>query len=641
MSEYTAVLKSVHIQGEKPRSASPRHRRPADMSVRMGLCVLAVCAALYAAGILRGAAPMQMLTAVCALAGAALPIWLAFIPGFTLKSSVRRLSKQNITVKNLRAFKSLAGVSVIISGKNGIFTQKDSSVRCIWPAGHDMHEMNGCNPPEALRLLRLGAMCLNTADADTDGEDNNKALDAAILRAMQSAGSDRIMPDEKYPRLAEIPPSKNRPLMTTVHQVGDNLLSVTKGCYRAVLPLCTEGETGRACEAGTAMEKAALQAVGVAYRELDALPEEITAEALEQNLTFMGIIGIGTPPADTSKTAVENAKAAGISPVMVTEGPLAPAKATARQLGILNGHKAMSAEELENFTDEGLSRVVGDYCVYAGASPSDKQRIIKALQEKGLAVVAAGLFSADIPAMKTADISFAAEDSGNAVKRAADIILSPNGEGFAAIVETIRESRIVSANIRSVSQYAVSAGLGMLLLSAVPVCMGRGMPLTAFQILLAGLVIGALPIFALCAGSRNKKLSPPGPAPKEKRGFAGIGYTVLLRGVLIGVPALAAYYIGGFIPVSGTLRPSPEIASAMAFLALSLSLVSLAAGLRGARALFKPWGVIGTVLSLAVMAAVCVIPPLSAIFGVPALSGGHPAIALVLGALPLVATANA
>jgi Ca2+-transporting ATPase len=385
----------------------------------------------------------------------------------------------------------------------------------------------------------------------------------------------------------------------------------------------------------------ALRTLGVAFRSLpkDALMHKEVDEGIEQDLVFLGLIGMIDPPREEAKQAVARAKSAGIRPMMITGDHPKTAAIIAAELGIATDSRAATGTEIERMQDAILDETVQEVSVYARVNPEHKLRIVKALQRQGTTVAMTGDGVNDAPALKTADIGIAMGITGTDVsKEAADMILAD--DNFATIVAAVEEGRAIFSNIRKFLRYLLSSNIGEVLTMFFGVLLanvigltaegGSGviLPLLATQILWINLVTDGAPALALGVDPVDASVmhAPPRP-PDEGVITRSMWAGIFLVGVIMAVGTLLvldASLPGGLFEGSGTLR----YAQTMAFTTLMLFQLFNAFNARSdERSAFSGvfanawlWGAI--LLSLVLQVAVIHVPLLQQAFSTVSLSFG-------------------
>jgi len=244
----------------------------------------------------------------------------------------------------------------------------------------------------------------------------------------------------EYQRIYELPFDSDRKLMSVVVKKDNELFVITKGACDELIKRCHSGHLDNAIKITEELSQKALRVIAIAYKKINSF-DESNVNQLESDLTLMGLVGMIDPPREEAKEAVAKCKTAGIKTVMITGDHKITAIAIAKSLGILQSEEeAKTGLELEEMTQEELTKNVRKYSVYARVSPEHKVRIVKAWQKNGEVVAMTGDGVNDSPALKTSDIGCAMGVVGTDVaKEAADVILTD--DNFATIVEAVKEGR--------------------------------------------------------------------------------------------------------------------------------------------------------------------------------------------------------
>ena len=281
-------------------------------------------------------------------------------------------------------------------------------------------------------------------------------------------------------------------------------------------------------------------------RKLETMPAEVSPEAMEKDLTFIGLVGMEDPPREEAFAAVAQCKTAGIIPVMITGDHPATAAAIAAKLSILEaGGEVMTGPQLEELSLDEFEKRVEGVRVYARVAPEQKLKIVQALKDRGKYVAMTGDGVNDAPALKRADIGVAMGITGTDVAKeaAAMILLDDN---FATIVNAVREGRRIYANILKFITYSITANCGTLVLIAVAPFLGLPLPLFPIQILWLNLLCDSLPGLALAVEpvERDAMDRPPvNPASgvfDEGRGWFMARHGIVIGGIALGLQIYAA-----------------------------------------------------------------------------------------------------
>jgi Ca2+-transporting ATPase len=533
---------------------TPLQRRLAQFGRRLALVVLVLCTILFAIGWLRGEPPVTMFLTAVSLAVAAIPEALPAIVTVALALGAARMVKQNALVKRLPAVETLGSVTYICSDKTGTLTENRMRVESCYAGGHLCQALPGgdaCDDAEWSDLALVMALC-NDAYYDAGGELRGDPTETALLEAVPRAVSSRRR--TAYPRIAELPFDATRARMTTFHPDGEAVVALVKGAPESVLPRCIAAPGDEQLdEALKVVERLAARGeriLAFALKRLEAVPETCDPEAVERDLTFVGLVGLVDPPRPEAASAVAACQAAGITPVMITGDHASTAAAIAARLGIGEpGAIVMTGRELKSLADEELAAKVRQVRVFARTSPAQKIRIVDALQRAGELVAMTGDGVNDAPALKRADIGVAMGRIGTDVAReaAAMVLLDDN---FATIVRAVREGRRIFDNIRKFVRFVLGGNTGEILTLFIAPLAGMPIPLLPIHILWVNLVTDGLPGLALAAERAEPDAMREPPRPPGESLFArGVWQHVLWVGALIAVLTLGvqAWAVGAGI----------------------------------------------------------------------------------------------
>jgi P-type Ca2+ transporter type 2C len=471
-------------------------------------------------GILRGQDILEMFIFGIALAVAVVPEALPAVVTISLAIGIQRMVKRNALVRRLPTVETLGSTSIICSDKTGTLTKDEMTVRKIFVAGkvidvtgtgyipegefvnHD--QQDGKHGPLHL-LLKSAALVSDAQLVNAEGRWTIKGdpTEGALVVAAAKAGLHKPELDSTYPRVAEIPFTSETKRMTTLQESSAGRVAHSKGAPEVILDSCTRyqaenGEQDLAPEVRGEILRAAQQMADNALRVLGVAskPADSVATA-EQEMTFLGLVGMIDPPRMEARDSIRTCEQAGIHPVMITGDHPLTARAVARDLGLLHeGGRVITGAELECMSDEDLDREVESIEVYARVSPIHKLRVITAWQNKGQVVAMTGDGVNDAPALKKADIGIAMGITGTDVsKEAADMTLTD--DNFASIVAAVEEGRGIFGNIKKYLMYLLSSNIGEIGLMAGATLLGMPLPLTAVQILYVNLATDGLPALAL------------------------------------------------------------------------------------------------------------------------------------------------
>lgn len=519
---------------------TPLQKRLAVFGQRLALAVLLVCAVIFAAGLLRGEPPLLMLLTAVSLAVAAIPEALPAVVTIALALGAYRMIEHNALMRRLPSVETLGSITYICSDKTGTLTENRMRVESCLIEGRVVPLPQAVGPV-AERLFTAIALCNDAAgsDAGITGD----PTEVALYDAARQAGFDRHVLERETPRRAELPFDSDRMCMTTFHATGDAITAYTKGAPEAVLMRCVAAMSaqGDATIDRAALERAAadmaaagMRVLAVACRHWPQIPDLNAAAAAEQDLVFVGMVGLIDPPRAEAEAAVATCRAAGITPVMITGDHPATARAIALRLGIAGeDDKVMSGQELAGLSDAELAARVRRTFVYARVDPAQKIRVVEALQAHGEFVAMTGDGVNDAPALKRADIGVAMGRGGTDVAReASDMVLLD--DNFATIVTAVRGGRRIYDNIRHFIKYVLTTNFAEVLLIFLAPFLGMPLPLLPLHILWVNLVTDGLPGLALAAEPAEPGIMQRRPRPPRETMFArGMWQHVLWVGVLM------------------------------------------------------------------------------------------------------------
>jgi Ca2+-transporting ATPase len=521
---------------------TPLQRRLEVFGRRIALVVVALCAVIFAAGLLRGEPLALMGMTAVSLAVAAIPEALPAVVTILLALGAHRMARERALVRRLPAVETLGSITHICADKTGTLTLNRMRVERMHAAGRTVDEWAALAQAEPWRSL-LTACVLNN-DARLAPERIGDPTELALLEAAASAGFDQARLEAQLPRRDELPFSAERKRMTTVHECADGAGVVyVKGAPENVLPRCSSvlGAEGPVPLDMRALEQAvgALAADGLRVlafaKSLGARPLVASSpDETERALCLLGLVGLLDPPRDEAAGAVRQCREAGIVPVMITGDHPVTARAIAQRLGLIGKEaRIVTGRELRELDDRALDELVAGCRVYARVDPAQKIRLVERLQAAGYFVAMTGDGVNDAPALNRADIGVAMGKGGTDVAREASslVLLDDN---FATIVSAVREGRRIYDNIRKFVRYAMTGNSAEILTIFLAPLVGLPIPLLPIHILWVNLVTDGLPGLALAAEpSEPGSMSRPPRPPRESLFAHGVWQHIAWVGLLI------------------------------------------------------------------------------------------------------------
>lgn len=543
------------------KEKTPLEKRTNEIGKWLGLLALGICMAIVAISLVRESLSgsvslsftLQMLIFAVALAVAAVPEALPAIVTGTLAIGMHQMAKRNALVRRMPAVETLGCTTVICTDKTGTLTKGEMTVRRLflneidWEVSGSGFEASGEIKPEAARAGNNAALdwllksCVLASDASLEEAEGRWLVkgdptEGALIALSMKGG---LIPEDlrvRIPRLGEVPFSSERKRMTVLIEpdVGRQM-SLTKGAVEAVLPLCSKYFAGGKTEElsdeirkiifqkNEKMAGQALRVLAFAFKDVKDCPTVNSAEELESDMVFLGLVGMIDPPRPEAKEAIQICQRVGIKTVMITGDHKLTAVALARELGIHGGDDfVLTGEELERLTEEELEKIVDRVTVYARVSPLDKIKIVRAWKKRGEVVAMTGDGVNDAPALKQADIGVAMGITGTDVAReAADMVL--NDDNFATIVKAIERGRWIYDNIKKYLTFLLQCNLvEVIIIGGVVLILGpEHLPLFPAAILFINLVTDGLPALALGVAPPDPDIMNRPPRDPKEKVFSG------------------------------------------------------------------------------------------------------------------------
>lgn len=636
MNTKVGQIAGMIIENESPET--PLQKKLGEVGKTLAITCMIICGLIFLIGIWQQIPITEMFMTSVGLAVAAIPEGLPAIVTIMLSIGVTKMAKKNSIIRKLPAVETLGCSSVICSDKTGTLTQNKMTVTQIRNA------VGIVKNDDRRFILELGTMCTDTIESQ---EVIGEATEVAITNAAVEMNLRKRDLYDQMQRINEISFDSKRKMMTTIHKIGSKYRIITKGAPDVLIKRCSQYyQNGRIepifskrdalQEQNQMMAEDALRVIAIAYKDVEKLPREINSETIENELTFVGLIGMIDPPREGVKEAVKTCRKAGIKTVMITGDHLQTAKAIAKELGILRkGYLAINGETLEKMSQQELERDIMRYSVFARVSPEHKVRIVKAFQSTGAVVAMTGDGVNDAPALKNADIGIAMGKGGTDVaKNASDMVLTD--DNFVTIVEAVKQGRNIYDNIKKAVHFLLATNIGEIVAIFVGLLLGIKSPLLAIQLLWVNLVTDSLPAIALGLEKAENNIMNRLPRNPRKSLFAdGLWGKITTEGVMIGMLTLVAFSIGNNLY-------SIEVGRTMAFLSLGILELVHSFNIKGEESIFKTGlfenrylvgaFVLGTLLQVVVV----VISPLAQIFDVVPLNSVQWLMTVIISILPVV-----
>ncbi len=627
--------------------STPLQIKLAQLSKTLSYLVIGICVFIFGFSLLRadnvnGAVVLDTFMVAVSLAVAAIPEGLATVVTIVLSIGVTNMSKRNAIIRRLTAVETLGCAQIICSDKTGTLTQNKMTV--VQGDGEDLP-----------LLARALALC-----SDSVLDENNEATGEPTENALVNYAYSLDLPKDKLeadmPRVGEAPFDSVRKMMSTVHETDGGFIQFTKGAPDEVIKLCThvlkdgkpakmtEADRKRILEKNKEMADEALRVLAAAYRDYSAQPTSFAPEDLEENLIFLGLVGMIDPVRPEVTEAIVECRSAGIRPIMITGDHRDTAVAIAKQLGIIqDASEAITGADLDEISDEAFETEIENFSVYARVQPEHKVRIVQMWRKKGYVTAMTGDGVNDAPSIKNADIGVGMGITGTDVtKNVADMVLAD--DNFATIIGAVEEGRRIYDNIRKAIQFLLGSNMSEVLSIFTATLLGFTI-LKPIHLLWINLITDTFPALALGTERAEPNIMQRKPRSAADGIFAGgLGVDVAYQGIMVTLLTLAAYFVGHYMEAGVWEVAMSADGMTMAFLTMSLAEIFHSFNMRSQRgSIFTLpyqnkflWAANG--LSFLLTVAVTAIPALSNAFQFEHISVAEYAVAigLAISVIPLV-----
>ena len=654
----TEIGKIAKILDEDENMLTPLQIKLEELGKTLGYGALAICGIIFVVGMLQGRQVVEMFMTSISLAVAAIPEGLVAIVAIVLSLGVKSMSRKNAIVRKLPAVETLGAVNIICSDKTGTLTQNKMTVVKTYTLNNlkDISdERNQKANVDETELIRSFVLC---SDASIDGgQDIGDPTEVALVVLGDKFNLEKNTLNAEYKRVGENPFDSDRKLMSTLNEEGNKFRVHTKGAIDnilmrsnrilvngEILPI-TDEDKSKILKVAENMSDDALRVLGVAFKDVDT---EIAPEEMEKDLVVVGIVGMIDPPRIEVKGSIEEAKRAGITPIMITGDHKNTAVAIAKELGIATDiSQSLTGSEIDSIPDEKFAKEINNYRVFARVSPEHKVKIVRAFKKQGNIVSMTVDGVNDAPSLKSADIGVAMGITGTDVsKGASDMILTD--DNFTTIVHAIEEGRNIYNNIKKTIMFLLSCNLGEVLCVFFATVFGWAMPLVPTQLLWVNLITDTLPAISLGMDPGDKDVMNRKPRdPKESFFAEGAGMRAIVGGVLIGILTLVAFYLGiihsGDVPIKEA-KDGTEIVTygrTMAFIVLTFSQLFYSLSMRNSKKTIFEVGffgnmflIISIIISIILQVLLISIPPIAEMFKVTALDPSHWGMVIGLSLIP-------
>ena len=561
------------------KEETPLQKKMAELSKTLTKLVIGISLFVFIFGIIRsgtlhGDVILNTFLVAIALAVAAIPEGLPAVVTIILSIGVTSMSKRQALMRKLTAVETLGCTQIICSDKTGTLTQNKMTVVDTFGADKKL-------------LAKAMALCSDAEIKPNESEATGEPTEAALVNFAFKEDLPKYTLKEENPRIGEAPFDSMRKMMSTVHSSNGKVISYTKGACEILLDRCvgfmqddgnivpmTEEIKHNVLKKSKEFADRALRVLGAAYREFEEKPTDFSAENLEQNLIFIGFVGMIDPCRPEVYNAIKECRSAGIRPVMITGDHIDTAVAIGKDLGIIkDASEAMVGSELDKYSDEELIDIVNKCSVFARVQPEHKTRIVKAFKAQGLVTAMTGDGVNDAPSIKAADIGIGMGITGTDVtKGAADMVLAD--DNFATIVNAVEEGRKIYDNVRKVLQFQLSTNMAEVVAIFTSSVLGVTM-LTPAHLLWINMVTDSAPGLALGMEKAEGNLMKRKPRNANDSVFSdGAGIDMILQGLFMAALIVLSYFVGEYME-TGTINLAVSSLDGMSMAFLTCNFVEM------------------------------------------------------------------
>lgn len=629
----TELGKIATMLTDTKESLTPLQKKMNEISKVLSVVVVVIGLAMVVLGMLQGNKLLEIFMLSVSLAVAAIPEGLPASITIILSIGVQKMAREHSIIRKLASVETLGATEIICSDKTGTLTQNKMTVTEVNFGGEriTVEDLKYDKNNKFLDVFIKNMMLCNDVKINKTGDGLlGDPTEIALVALGAKLGIDKELVDARYKRVAEVPFDSERKMMTTVNSQDGKLIVNVKGAIEGLIERCskaiingnlvdmTDDVRTKILEANAEMSSRALRVLGFAYKEIEALPQEIDSDTLENDLIYVGLVGMIDPPRPEVKQAVRDCFSAGMIPIMITGDSISTAVAIAKDIGILTeGKEAITGQELDGMSDEEFEKRIENIRVYARVSPENKVRIVKIWKKLGKTVAMTGDGVNDAPALKTADIGVGMGITGTEVsKSVASMVLTD--DNFASIVVAVKEGRRVYRNIQNVIAYLLASNIAEVLIVFIAKIFNSTV-FSPLHLLWINLITDAIPAMTLGFEPADKNSMKEKPRKANEKFFSPFLITrIVVPAVIKSIMVLALYFFVETNPLY-----NHEHAMTVAFIALSFAELLFAFVIRSDRksivsiGLFtNPQLLIGVASIMLLQLAVIFIPVIGGIFGV-------------------------
>jgi len=523
---------------------------------------------------------------------AIVPEGLPIILVISLSMGMRNMARQKAIVRKMKAVETLGSTTIICTDKTGTITRNEMTVRAFLLNGESFGvsgrgfdpttgnlQKGGKDIPESelaelhtnIAFRQAIATCLLCQNSNLNliedewqsvGDPTDSACAVFGWKMKESVDSYR----RSHPRFREFTFDRTRKRMTTIHEFDGKRWAFSKGALGPfmgvvnhiyedgkIVPL--EGRhKDRISEINLEYASRALRVLALCARRVTDEVDIESVDSVEEDMIFLGLVGIMDPPRPEVVDSISKCHAAGIRVTMITGDQRMTAMAVGREIGIvMDDSDHMSGKELRECSDSVLQERLGSIAVFSRVTPEQKLRIVEQLQDQGHVVAMTGDGDNDAPALSQANIGVSMGNSGTDVARdASDMVLQD--DNFSNIVSAVEEGRKLYLNIRNFVRYQISTNVAAIILIVLTTFLfGWNPPLTVTQLLVINILMDGPPAVALGIERRHSDVmnEPPRDLDESLPNTSDRSVIMMLGLVMFLGTAAVFWFSGGGIISSG------------------------------------------------------------------------------------------
>jgi len=627
----TELGKIATMLTDTKESLTPLQRKINEISKVLSVVVVVIGLSMVVLGMLQGNKLLEIFMLSVSLAVAAIPEGLPASITIILSIGVQKMARKNSIIRKLASVETLGATEIICSDKTGTLTQNKMTVTEVNFGGNRIaaEDLKYDTANEVLDIFIKNIMLCNDVKINASGDGFwGDPTEIALVQLGVKLGLDKEILDTRYKRVSELPFDSERKLMTTVNSQNDKYVVNVKGAIEGLIERCTKAVIDgklikltndvkkQILDANQEMSSRALRVLGFAYKETDNVPSEVTTDNLENDLIYLGLVGMIDPPRPEVKQAVKDCFTAGMIPIMITGDSISTAVAIAKEIGILtDGKEAITGQELDAMSDDEFEKRIKNIRVYARVSPENKVRIVKIWKKLGKTVAMTGDGVNDAPALKNADIGVGMGITGTEVsKSVASMVLTD--DNFASIVVAVKEGRRVYKNIQNVIAYLLASNIAEVLIVFIAKIFNSTV-FSPLHLLWINLITDAIPAMTLGFEPAAKNSMKEKPRKANEKFFNPFLITrIVVPAIIKSIMVLVLYFF-----VESNSLYNHAHAMTVAFIALSFAELLFAFVIRSDRksilqiGLFtNPQLLLGVIAIVLVQLCVIFVPAISGIF---------------------------